>query len=147
VTFVSTRQLGVYRAEVIQPPTPGASPGASPTPTPTASPTPDPSASPGVGSSEEPLLFAIDLFSPDESNIRPGDGARLVSLGADTPVDPAAAGMGRSEFWPLLVALTLLFLVIEWLVYERDGARRIWNGVRRSNPFAARRAGRSGKAA
>ncbi len=43
------------------------------------------------------------------------------------------------------MTLALLFLVIEWLVYERDGARRILNGVRRSNPFAARRAaGRKG---
>ncbi len=147
VTFVSTRQLGVYRAEVISPPTPSASPGASPTPSPTVSPTPDPSASPGVATTDEPLLFAVDLFSPDESNIRPGDGARIGSLGTNTPTDPAAAGTARDEFWPLLVALTLLFLVVEWLVYERDGARRIANSIKRANPFAARRAGRPGRPA
>ncbi len=43
VTFVSTRQLGVYRAEVIPAPSPSGSPGATPTPTLTV----DPSASPG----------------------------------------------------------------------------------------------------
>lgn len=136
VTFVSTRQLGVYRAEVIPAPAPSGSPGASPT----ASPTADPSASPGgqVGTQDEPLLFAVDLFSADESNIRPGDGARLVALGTDAPPDPANAGTARDEFWPLLAALTLLFLVIEWLVYERDGARRLLNGLRGLNPLRRR---------
>ncbi|HUP83516.1 MAG TPA: BatA and WFA domain-containing protein [Candidatus Limnocylindria bacterium] len=132
VTFVTTRQLGVYRAEVIPAPAPSGSPGASPS----SSPTPDPSASPGaqVGTQDEPLLFAVDLFSSDESNIRPGDGARLVALGTDVPVDPANVGTARDEFWPVLAALTLLFLIIEWLVYERDGARRLLNGLRGLNP-------------
>jgi hypothetical protein len=142
VTFVSTRQLGVYRAEVIPAPAPSGSPGAMPTPSPTA----DPSASPGgqVGTQDEPLLFAVDLFSADESNIRPGDGARLRALGTDAPPDPANAGTARDEFWPLLAALTLLFLIIEWLVYERDGARRVLNGLRGLNPLR-RRAPRAGR--
>ena len=140
VTFVTTRQLGVYRAEVIPAPAPSGSPGASPT----TSPTPDPSASPGgqVGTQDEPLLFAVDLFSSDESQIRPGDGARLVALGTDVPVDPANVGSARDEFWPLLAALTLLFLVIEWLVYERDGARRVLNGLRGLNPLRRRAPGK-----
>ena len=45
----------------------------------------------------------------------------------------------------LYIAYALLFLIVEWLVYERDGARRIANTIRRANPFAARRAGRAGK--
>ena len=85
------------------------------------------------------MLFAVDLFSADESNIRPGDGARLVGLGTDTPTDPATAGLARNEFWPLLVALALLFLVIEWLVYERDGARRLLKGIRGSTTRLRRR--------
>src|SRR5687767_5862431 len=62
VTFVSTRQLGIYRAEAIAPPTPSGSPGASATP----SPSPQPSASGGatpVGTTNVPMLFAVDLFS------------------------------------------------------------------------------------
>jgi hypothetical protein len=123
VTFVSTSQLGVYRAEVIPAPAPSGSPGA--TVAPTAS--PDPSASPGadVGTQDEPLRFAVDMFSSDESNIRPGDGTRLAALGAAADPSQEAPGTARDEFWPLLAALTLLFLIIEWLVYERDGARRI----------------------
>ncbi len=145
VTFVSTRQLGVYRAEVIPAPAPSGSPGATPTASPTAAPSGSPSGSPaaspspGVGTADDPLLFAVDLFAPEESNIRPGDGARIASLGRDTPIDPAAVGVSRNEFWPILVALTLLFLVAEWLVYERDGARRIMNKLRAANPLAGRR--------
>ena len=76
-------------------------------------------------------LPSVDLFAPEESNIRPGDGARISSLGTDVPEQSAENGTARSEFWPLLVTLALLFLVIEWLVYERDGARRIGAAVRR----------------
>lgn len=131
VTFISTSQLGVYRAEVIPAPAPGGSPGASPTVSPTGS---------GVASQDEPLLFAVDMFSNSESNIRPGDGARLVALGTAAPPDHAATGTARDEFWPLLAALTLLFLVIEWLVYERDGARRVLNGIRGALRIPRRRA-------
>ena len=134
ITFVSTRQLGVYRAEVIPAPLPSGSPGATPSP----SPSPDPSASPdaGAGADGAPLLFAVDLFSADESNIRPGDGARLAALGVDAGRDQAPPGTARDEFWPLLAALTLLFLLIEWLVYERDGARRVLNGLRGLRPLS-----------
>lgn len=136
VTFVSTSQLGVYRAEIIPAPTPSGSPGASgaPSPTPTPSPSPAASGEPAPGTPGEPLLFAVDMFSADESNIRPGDGARIASLGNDDPTDPVTAGVARDEFWPLLAALALLFLVIEWLVYERDGARRLLKGLRRVRP-------------
>jgi hypothetical protein len=134
ITFVSTRQLGVYRAEIIPAPAPSGSPGATPSP----SPSPDPSASPdaGAGADGAPLLFAVDLFSADESNIRPGDDARLAALGTDAGPDQAPPGTARDEFWPLLAALTLLFLLIEWLVYERDGARRVLNGLRGLRPLS-----------
>jgi hypothetical protein len=151
VTFVSTRQLGVYRAEVVEAPAPQGSPGAA-TPTPAVTPTPNPSASPGapIATQDEPLLFAVDLFSAEESNIAPGDGARLASLGADATEGGVAAGTARDEFWPLLVLLALVFLLIEWLVYERDGARRIANAIKRASPFAPRRpasaSGRKGAA-
>ena len=137
VTFVNTRQLGVYRAERIPAPTANGSPGPTVAPTPAS--TPDPAASPSPSTDEGPMLFAVDLFSADESNIRPGDGARLVALGTSTPTDPATAGVSRDEFWPLLVTLALLFLIIEWLVYERDGARRVVNSLRGSTRRLRRR--------
>jgi hypothetical protein len=133
VTVLNTNHLGDYRAEIQEPPS--ASPTVAPTvsPSPSTSPTPAPSGSgglPSTGSPDEPLLFAVDLFAPDESNIAPGDGSRLTALGTDAPPDPGQAGTARDEFWPLLVSLALLFLLIEWLVYERDGARRLWRGAR-----------------
>ncbi|MEP7158545.1 MAG: VWA domain-containing protein [Chloroflexota bacterium] len=146
VTFVSTRQLGIYRAEVIPAPTPSGSPGATATPSPSPQASPSGGATP-VGTTNEPLLFAVDLFSAEESNIRPGDGARLVALSANVPPTQVAAGTARDEFWPLVAVLALLFLMIEWLVYERDGARRLLNGIRNVNPLAGRRTARRGRAA
>jgi len=156
VTFVETRQLGVYRVEaIIEPeasPSPGSSPSPSPSPAafPSASPSaagasPDPSASvppsspepsddPGipVGPEDAPLFFAVDLFSVEESNIAPGDGARLAALGSEPDPEVAEAGVARDEWWPFLVAIALVLLLLEWLVYERDGARRIAAGTRRA---------------
>lgn len=143
VTFVATRQLGIYRAELIPnpaaSPSPGVSGGGSPGSSPGA-PTAAPSGEPTVpGTTDEPLLFAVDLFAPDESNIRPGDGARITALGAAEGPEPAQAGVARDEFWPLLVILALGFLLVEWMVYERDGARRIVNRLRGAMPVAVRR--------
>jgi hypothetical protein len=120
-----------------------ATPTGSPSGSPDASGSPDESGLP-TGTIDEPLLFAVDLFAPDESNIAPGDAARITALGTDEPTPGnATAGVARDEFWPLLVTLALLFLAIEWLVYERDGARRIVRGVRAalSSPLRRRRAG------
>lgn len=129
VTFVGTTQLGIYRAEAI--PDPDASPSASLVPTPSGSPAPTGSpAEPVAGTPDEPLLFAVDLFAADESNIRPGDGARLVALGGDEAPAPDQAGTARDDLWPLIAALALGFLLVEWIVYERDGARRLLNGAR-----------------
>ena len=71
------------------------------------------------------MLFAVDLFAPDESNIAPGDGSRLVALGTDAPATTESAGIARDEWWPPLVLVVLVVLMVEWLVYERDGARRL----------------------
>jgi hypothetical protein len=143
VTFVDTRQLGVYRAELIPDPAAEPDPAVSPLPSPSISPVPSPATvtpapSPGglpePGTADEPLLFAVDLFSPDESNIRPGDGARITALGSSEELPASEAGVARDEFWPLLAALVLGFLLAEWMVYERDGARRIANRLRGALP-------------
>jgi hypothetical protein len=38
--------------------------------------------------------------------------------------------VARDEWWVPLVVLLLAILAAEWLLYERDGARRIANGIR-----------------
>nr|MBA2255125.1 hypothetical protein [Chloroflexota bacterium] len=129
VTFVETRQLGVYRAEAI--PLPAAEPTGGRSATPAATPAPSPSGGATDSPPDRQLLFAVDLFDTDESNIVPGNGARLTALGPAEGTQPAAAaGIARDEFWVPILIIALLLLMAEWLVYERDGARRILNGTR-----------------
>jgi hypothetical protein len=147
LTFVGTRQLGVYRVEDVL--EPGASPSATSSPpesTPAATGSPAASGSPvasgaagasespgtggAAGPEDTPTLFAVDLFAPTESDIAPGDGSRLTALGNAVPVAVEGTGIARDEWWPPLVAVVLLILTVEWLVYERDGARRLRQGLR-----------------
>ncbi len=124
--------------------------GASPTPVPSA-PLSDPNA---------PLRFAVDLFDPAESNIAPGSAAAIAALGGGVVSSPGASGSGaptatpagsptatpgpsgasggatdrpaaRDELWVPIVLLVLLVLMVEWLVYQRDSATRLWRGFKR----------------
>jgi hypothetical protein len=135
VTFVATDALGVYSA---QPVLPAASPSpssATPTPTATASASagasPSPSSGSGAAATDGSITFAVDLFDLDESNIAPGDGARIVAVGTARSAGEAPSGIARDEWWVPLALLALLLLAAEWIVYERDGARRLWQGARR----------------
>jgi hypothetical protein len=135
VTFVGTSQLGAYTAEPIpEPPAPAAS-GEAPSPTPS----PSPSAS-DASVAAGPIRFAVDLFDLEESNIAPGDGARLTAIGG-APAAAGAAGTARDEWWIPIALAALALLLVEWLVYERDGARRIrsWlGGLGRWRPMRRR---------
>jgi hypothetical protein len=111
-TFVDTWQLGVYRA--------------------------DPITTREATSAPPSSWFAVDLFEPGESSIRPGDGSALAALGG-VPGTSAQAGTARDEWWAPLVLLLLLVLAAEWLLYERDGARRILQGIRGWGPRRAAR--------
>jgi hypothetical protein len=150
VTFVETQQLGVYRIEPVldpdaqatPPPAPQVStPAGSIVPAESGAATPE-SDSPGPSIApaqvvdppeapvDQPVRFAVDLFSPSESNITPGDGSRIAALGGAGEPGVAAAGLARDDWWPLLAGVVLLVLMAEWLLYERDGARRIWSSIR-----------------
>ncbi|MEZ4597096.1 MAG: hypothetical protein R3C32_09810 [Chloroflexota bacterium] len=64
-----------------------------------------------------------------ESAIAPGDGSALAALGgAEGAAD--AVGTAQDELWVPVALLLLAMLAAEWLLYERDGARRIAQGVR-----------------
>ncbi len=106
-TFVDTWQLGIYRA--------------------------DPITADEATSAPPSSWFAVDLFEPGESSIRPGDGSALAALGG-VPGTSVEAGTARDEWWAPLVLLLLVVLAVEWLLYERDGARRIVQGVRAWGP-------------
>jgi hypothetical protein len=155
-TFVDTHQLGVYRVEPVLAPRASPSGGGSPspiaTPTPGTTPTnastaPGSTPSPPVVLPDDPAdtatFFAVDLFSKEESNIATGDGQRLVAIGGTAQPAGADPGVARDEWWPLLVAGVLALLLLEWAVYERDGARRLGNGMRRALAGLSLRRGRA----
>ncbi len=59
-------------------------------------------------------LFAANLSSPDESDIRP----RLSGLNNPGPLDAGVATL-QKEFWGLLAALVLPLLLFEWYWFHR----------------------------
>jgi hypothetical protein len=152
VTFARTDLLGVYAVTGI--PDPAASPGAAataPAASPSAagaSPVASPGASPGASPTFRPAdpgaptRFAVDLLDVDESNIAPGDIAKLTALGqAAADPEPGASGdpgvgavtsqrpMARDELWIPIVLLALALLTAEWLVYERDTLARLRRAI------------------
>jgi hypothetical protein len=145
---VATDQLGVYHAEPVYPPgvtPPGATlPGSTASPSQIPAPSPGGSLSPRAAESVAPeasapvvggggppgvIDFAVDLFDAEESNIAPGDGSRISAVGTASAGD-GEPGIARDEWWVPLALLALLLLLAEWLVYERDGARRLRNALR-----------------
>ena len=60
--------------------------------------------------------FAVNLFSPLESDIRPA-GSIQVGRSPVAATTPNATGL--REYWPWLAALSLLFLLVEWWLYHR----------------------------
>lgn len=70
--------------------------------------------------------FAVNLFEPAESQIRP---AQSIRVGSETVGDgnssQTSQPTGQEELWPWLALAAFLILLIEWWVYHR--------GVRRPN--------------
>jgi Ca-activated chloride channel family protein len=64
--------------------------------------------------------FAVNLFDPAESNIRPANSIRI---GQSQITSTHADETGWQEWWPWLAALALVILLIEWWVYH--GRRRV----------------------
>ncbi|HTP10801.1 MAG TPA: VWA domain-containing protein [Anaerolineae bacterium] len=64
--------------------------------------------------------FAVNLFDPAESNIRPADSIRV---GQSQITSAKANETGWQEWWPWLAALALVILLIEWWVYH--GRKRL----------------------
>jgi hypothetical protein len=64
--------------------------------------------------------YAVNLFSADESKIEPRAELKIQQTSG---LQQATAGerVGRQEFWRWLAAAALVVLVIEWLVYQRNG--------------------------
>lgn len=60
-------------------------------------------------------VFAVNLFSPEESEILPTD----VVIGNEIVTSEAREEPGQFEFWPWIALLALLVLLIEWYAYHR----------------------------
>jgi len=94
------------------------------------------------------VRFAVDLFDVGESRIAPGSAAAIEGLGlgagGGTPAGPAGERPpARDELWVPIVLLALVFLLVEWAVYQRDALVRLRRaiGARLPGPRAQRRAG------
>jgi len=87
LVFADTAQPGIYTVEALEHDAPTAS-----------------------------ALFAVNLFEPLESAIRP---RATVTLGRQTVAPGAREQVGQTEFWPLLALAALLLLLLEWHVYHR----------------------------
>lgn len=84
--------------------------------------------------------FAVNLFDPRESDIRPNDS---ITVGRANVTAAARQELGQQEFWPWLAALALLVLLVEWWVYHRGSslpAQPGWRG------WLSRPSGRGGRA-
>ncbi|GAB4539308.1 MAG: BatA and WFA domain-containing protein [Anaerolineae bacterium] len=74
-------------------------------------------------------LFAVNLFSPQESDVRPAE--TLPIPGGDEARLEQRPGQVRREWWRPLTLAALLILSAEWLVYQRASLARLWASVKR----------------
>lgn len=72
--------------------------------------------------------FAVNLFDPGESNIRP---APVIHIGRTDVAASAPTAVGQIELWPWLAAAAFGILLLEWWIYHRGTtlpAVRGWRG-------------------
>jgi hypothetical protein len=89
------------------------------------------------GNLEARHRYAVNVFAPDESRLAPQPELAVPQAsGLQTAVTRDREG--RQEFWRWLAALALVVLMVEWLVYQRNGLiylRDRWRN--RGNPTGA----------
>jgi hypothetical protein len=66
--------------------------------------------------------FAVNLFDPAESDIRP---RATLQIGSVTVASAATDQIGLRELWPWLAGLALLVLLVEWQVYHRRAFQKM----------------------
>ncbi|MBX3058785.1 MAG: VWA domain-containing protein [Anaerolineae bacterium] len=71
----------------------------------------------GVVGEERPAgSFAVNLFNPAESDILP---AAAVQVGQTAVTTGEEGAVGQREFWPWLLVLAFVVLLVEWWVHHR----------------------------
>jgi Ca-activated chloride channel family protein len=73
--------------------------------------------------------FAVNLFSPQESDVRPADSLSLAGAGTGGEAGSEPEHGARREWWRPLAAVALALLIAEWLVYHRATVARLWAGA------------------
>jgi Ca-activated chloride channel family protein len=71
--------------------------------------------------------FAVNLFDPAESNIRPAD---TIQIGRSPVAASPREAQGQLEIWPWLAGAAFLLLLIEWWVYHRGATLPAVSGWR-----------------
>jgi Ca-activated chloride channel homolog len=78
---------------------------------------------------ESQMSFAVNLFNPEQSNIKPAMTLPLLdSAGGEVEEN---VYQGRRELWRPFAFIALAFLTVEWLIYHRATVIRIWRGLRK----------------
>ena len=74
---------------------------------------------------------AINLFSPDESDVTPGDAQRIIDMGRFPSGEEPATQPTRAEWWWPLALVGLALLALEWLLFHRPTRRSLARAFRR----------------
>lgn len=75
--------------------------------------------------------YAVNLFSADESQIGPKAELKVAQTsGLGQAETNEQNRVGREEIWRWIAAAALVVLVIEWLVYQRNGIAYLRNRLR-----------------
>ena len=64
-------------------------------------------------------LFAVNFMDARESAITPDPEVTLRPSGTDTDARGLPVQLAQREIWPILAALALLALLVEWWIYQR----------------------------
>ena len=68
---------------------------------------------------------AVNLFSADESDVRPGDPQRIIDMGRVVDGPGPAPQPTRAEWWWPLAVAALALLAVEWLLFHRPTRRTL----------------------
>ena len=74
--------------------------------------------------------FAVNLFSPPESDVKPADDLPLASAGGRGEADAGEPTQARREWWRPLAFVALALLIVEWLVYQRSTLAQLWARIK-----------------
>ncbi len=93
------------------------------------------------GNAPRSAAFAVNLFSPQESNLKPA--ANLPGLETQPGQAGAVSQRAMREWWRPLALLALGLLMGEWLVYQRAALVRLRDMVLRRKPQVIQAGGRA----